>query len=215
MSNSIKVMIADDHVLIRQGIKQLLETDRTMQVIDEAGNGNECLEKLKYVKPDILLLDIDMPNKNGFEVLKEIRSRRETVKTLIISAHNESKYIINALNNGANGYLVKDTDISELRKAIHIVINGNKYIPSNLIKILNFELENKHMELQKKINENFLTKREQEVLLKVATGMSNKEIATNLNITEPTVKNHVSNIFKKIRVSDRTQAAIYAIKNLV
>lgn len=210
MYKIIKIMIVDDHILIRQGIKQLLESDGDIKIIDEAGDGNECLEKLKFTMPDIVLLDINMPIKNGIEVLKEIKNSKINVKTLILTAQSEYQYLVSAINNGADGYLLKNIETSELRKAIHIIASGKKYVQSSLTQILNYELENKLIE-KKKIN--FLTKREKEVLVKVSHGMSNKEIATYLNISERTVKNHVSNIFKKIKVSDRTQAAIYAIKN--
>lgn len=210
MPDPIKIMIVDDHILFRQGIKQLLEADQSMKVIDEAGDGNECLDKLRYVNPDIIILDINMPVKNGIEVLKEIKNSKASVKTLILTAHSEPRYLISAINNGVDGYIVKDTEVSELRKSIHIILRGEKYIQPNLVQILDYELKN-NLEEEKKFN--YLTKREYEVLLKIANGMSNKEIATILNVSERTIKNHISNIFKKIKVSDRTQAAIYAIKN--
>ena len=215
MLNSINVMLVDDHILIRQGIRQLLESDGSMKIIDEAADGNECLEKLKYIQPDIILLYIEMPGKNGIEVLKEIKESKKDVKTLILTAHNELKYVIAVINNGADGYLIKDSDISELRKAIHLILNGEKYIRPDLVQILNYKLESEDLNEKDENRFVFLTRREQEVLLKVATGMSNKEIATNLNVSERTVKNHMSNIFKKIKVSDRTQAAIYALKSQV
>ena len=161
---SIKVMLADDHVLMREGIRQLLEFDGTISVVAEANNGVECMEQLLSVHPDILLLDINMPVMNGIEVLQDI----------------------------------------------NCIMQGETYIQPSLVPALNNRLVSRDID-KEKINS--LTKRELEVLIEVANGMFNKEIATSLNISERTVKNHISNIFKKIDVSDRTQAAVFAIKN--
>lgn len=210
MTEPIKVMITDDHVMMREGIKQLLEFDGSIKVIEEAGNGVECIEKLKTCHPDILLLDINMPEKNGIEVLKELKETNNNVKVLMLTVHNEIEYLINAVDIGVDGYIMKDSESSELKKAIQLVINGESYIQPSLIPAFNSRLVNRDNEKDKL---DFLTKREYEVLIEVASGMSNKEIATNLDISERTVKNHISNIFKKIDVSDRTQAAVFAIKN--
>lgn len=210
MNKIIKVMIADDHVLMREGIRQLLEFDGTIQVIAEASDGVECLQKLKTVNPEVLLLDINMPNMNGIEVLEKIKTRSVGVKVLILTVHNEVEYLIKAVDIGADGYLLKDSGSAELKKAISIVMSGESYIQPSLIPALNSRLVARDVDKEKIES---LTKRELEVLIQVANGMFNKEIATTLNISERTVKNHISNIFKKIDVSDRTQAAVFAIKN--
>lgn len=210
MAGNIKVMIADDHILIREGIKQLLEFDGTIHVISEAGNGIECLEKLEVCNPDILLLDINMPVKNGIEVLKKIKEEKTNVKVLMLTVHNEVEYLMTALDSGVDGYIMKDAESSELKKAISMIMNNKQYIQPSLIPALNSRLANRDVEKDKLES---LTKREKEVLIQVVNGMSNKEIALNLDISERTVKNHISNIFKKIKVSDRTQAAVFAIKN--
>lgn len=207
---NIKVMLADDHVLIREGIRQLLEFDGSIQVVSEVNDGEECLEQLLRVKPDILLLDINMPKKNGVEVLEEIRKQKIDVKVLILTVHNEIEYLIRAVDIGVDGYIVKDSGSVELKKAINCIMNGENYIQPNLIPALNNRLVARDSD-KEKIDS--LTKRELEVLIQVANGMFNKEIATSLNISERTVKNHISNIFKKIDVNDRTQAAVFAIKN--
>ena len=210
MADTIKVMIADDHNLMREGIKQLLELDGNIKVIAEAGDGVECLEKLKEYNPDILLLDINMPEKNGIEVLKTLKEDKLDVKVLMLTLHNEVEYLVKSVDNGVDGYIMKDSESAELKKAIFMVLSGKTYIQPSLIPELNFHLANRDVEKDKI---DFLTKRELEVLIQVANGMSNKEIALNLDISERTVKNHISNIFKKIDVSDRTQAAVFAIKN--
>lgn len=203
-------MLADDHVLIREGIRQLLEFDGSIEVVGEVNDGEECVKKLLHVKPDILLLDINMPKKNGVEVLEEIRVQNIPVKVLILTVHNEIEYLIKAVDIGVDGYIVKDSGSAELKKAIKCIMNGENYIQPSLIPALNNRLVARDSDKEKIES---LTKRELEVLIQVANGMFNKEIATSLNISERTVKNHISNIFKKIDVNDRTQAAVFAIKN--
>ncbi len=207
---SIKVMIADDHSLIREGLRQLLEFDGSIQVIDEACDGEECIEKLAYSKPDVLLLDINMPEKNGIMVLEEIKKKKIDIKVLILTVHNEVEYLLKAVDIGVNGYILKDSESAELKKAINSVVNGENYIQPNLIPALNNRLVIRDVDKEKIES---LTKRELQLLIQIASGLSNKEIAISLDISERTVKNHISNIFKKIDVSDRTQAAVFAIKN--
>ena len=204
------VMIADDHSLIREGLKQLLEFDGTIKIVGEASNGIECLEKMNVYNPDVLLLDINMPEMNGIEVLKKMKDDNSQVKVLILTVHNEMDYLMKAVDIGVDGYILKDSESAELKKAIRAVRDGENYIQPSLIPTLNNQLVNRDTDKDKISS---LTNRELEVLIQVANGMFNKEIATNLNISERTVKNHISNIFKKIDVSDRTQAAVFAIKN--
>ena len=207
---SIKVMLADDHVLIREGIRQLLEFDGTIEVIDEANDGIECLDKLVKSKPDVLLLDINMPKKNGIEVLEEIKKKNIQTKVLILTVHNEVEYLLKAVDIGGDGYILKDSESVELKKAINTVMSGESYIQPNLIPALNNKLVSRDND-KDKIDS--LTKRELEVLICVANGMFNRDIADKLKISERTVKNHITSIFKKISVVDRTQAAVFAIKN--
>lgn len=206
----IRVMITDDHSLIREGLKQLLEFDGSIEIVGEASNGVECLEKLEECNPEVLLLDINMPEKNGIEVLKQMKAENLQIKVLILTVHNEMDYLMQAVDIGVDGYILKDSESSELKKAIRAVKDGENYIQPSLIPALNSQLLNRDTD---KDRISLLTNRELEVLVQVANGMFNKEIATNLNISERTVKNHISNIFKKIDVSDRTQAAVFAIKN--
>ena len=207
---SIKVMIADDHVLMREGIKQLLEFDESIEVIAQAGDGVECLELLKKVHPDVLLLDINMPNKNGIETLQEIHDKKMNLKVLMLTVHNELEYLIKAVDIGVDGYILKDSELCELKKAIQAVIDGESYIQPSLIPLLNAKMIDRNKD---NVKIESLTRRELDVLKLLAVGMYNKEIAEQLNISERTVKNHVSNIFKKICVTDRTQAAVFAIRN--
>ncbi len=207
---SIKVMLVDDHILMREGIKNLLEFDGSIEVVSEASDGVECLSNLKNITPDIILLDINMPGKNGIEVLTEIKRKNISVKILMLTVHNEVEYLLKAIDIGADGYILKDTESAELKRAINYIIQGENYIQPSLIPALNSRLVNRDMD-KEKIDS--LTRRELEVLIQVSNGMFNKEIANSLDISERTVKNHISNIFKKIEVNDRTQAAVFAIKN--
>ncbi|CDD48317.1 two-component response regulator (Extracellular proteinase response regulator) [Firmicutes bacterium CAG:534] len=207
---SIKVMLTDDHALMREGIKHLLEFDGSIEVIEEASDGIECLQKLEKIHPDILLLDINMPEMNGIEVLEELKRREDPLKVLILTVHSEVEYLVKAVDIGANGYILKDSGSSELKQAINVIMSGESYIQPSLLPALNSRLINRDVD-QDKLQT--LTKRELEILTQVAGGMFNKEIAVNLNISERTVKNHISNIFRKIDVSDRTQAAVFAIRN--
>lgn len=207
---SIKVMLADDHALMREGIRKLLEFDGSIEVIEQAGDGFECLEKLKTVRPDILLLDINMPRMNGIDVLEELKSKKDSIKVLILTVHSEVEYLVKAVDIGADGYILKDSGSEELKQAINLIVSGETYIQPSLIPALNSRLINRDIDKEKLES---LTKREVEILAQVASGMFNKEIAVNLSISERTVKNHISNIFKKIDVSDRTQAAVFAIRN--
>ena len=207
---AIKVMLADDHIMMREGIRQLLEFDGSIEVIGETNDGNECLANLVSLNPQVLLLDINMQGKNGIEVLEEIKSKKINVKVLILTVHAEIEYLIKAVDMGVDGYILKDSESAELKRAINAVVNGETYIQPKLIPALNNRLVARDIDKDKIAS---LTNRELEVLIHVANGLFNKEIANILNITERTVKNHISNIFKKIDVSDRTQAAVFAIKN--
>ena len=203
-------MIADDHSMVREGIKQLLELDGDIIVISEANNGKQCIELLDEKQTDVLLLDINMPIMNGLQVLQYISENRMKIKVLILTIHNEVEYLMRAVELGVDGYVLKDSDSSVLKKAIFCVNRGESFIQPELTPILKVKLEEKSNQVNE---DDSLTKREIEVLKLLAEGLFNKEIAYMLAISEKTVKNHVSNIFKKINVSDRTQAAVYAIKN--
>ena len=207
---AVNVMITDDHSMIREGLKQLLELEGDFKVVAEAADGVECISKLEEVTPDVLLLDINMPNMNGLEVLQKMKEKRIKVKVLVLTIHSEVEYLLKAVDIGVNGYLLKDSESAELKKAINAVVNGENYIQPSLIPVLNAKMIDRDKDTVKIES---LTKRELEVLKNLSYGMYNKEIAEKLDISERTVKNHVSNIFKKLEVTDRTQAAVFSIKN--
>lgn len=213
VKDKIEIIIADDHMMIREGLKQLLELDGTMKVIAEANDGEECLNLLnKKIHPDILLLDINMPKKNGIEVLEHIKQNKIPVKVLILTVHNEVEYLLKAVDIGIDGYLLKDSSYDELKEAIDVVISGNTYIQPSLLPALNESMEDYALDKEKI---EWLTKRELDVLQLISKGCSNKKISDELKISERTVKNHISHIFRKIDVEDRTQAAVFAIRNKI
>ena len=213
VKDKIEIIIADDHMMIREGLKQLLELDGTMKVIAEANDGEECLNLLnKKIHPDILLLDINMPKKNGIEVLEYIKQNKIPVNVLILTVHNEVEYLLKAVDIGIDGYLLKDSSYDELKEAIDVVISGNTYIQPSLLPALNESMEDYALDKEKI---EWLTKRELDVLRLISEGCSNKKISDELTISERTVKNHISHIFRKIDVQDRTQAAVFAIRNKI
>lgn len=210
--DKIKVVIADDHSLMRQGVKQILELEKDIEVIGQAANGQEALDIIKLLNPDVVLLDINMPVLNGVKTLKTIKDGNYPCKVIMLTIHSDREYLIETINIGANGYMLKDAESDSLISAIRDVYAGKSYIHPSLASELVKEINNKKAP-KKEVLGGILTERENEVLLLIAEGQSNKDIAQKLFISEKTVKNHVSNIFKKIEVSDRTQAAIYAFKN--
>lgn len=213
VKDKIEIIIADDHMMIRKGLKQLLELDGTMKVIAEANDGEECLNLLnKRIHPDILLLDINMPKKNGIEVLEYIKQNKIPVKVLILTVHNEVEYLLKAVDIGIDGYLLKDSSYDELKEAIDVIVSGNTYIQPSLLPALNESMEDYALDKEKI---ECLTKRELDVLRLISEGCSNKKISDELSISERTVKNHISHIFRKIDVEDRTQAAVFAIRNKI
>ena len=207
---AVNILLADDHRMVREGIRCLLENVPEFNVVGEAADGYECISFVNKTKPNIVLLDIDMPDMNGIEALRVIKEQKMICKVIMLTRHNEIDYLMKALEIGCDGYILKESSFDTLKMAIFKVYSGDKYIEPNMMPLLNANMQEKS-NVKKKLSE--LTRREIDVLKMIASGSFNKEIASTLNISERTVKNHVSNIFKKIEVSDRTQAAVFAIKN--
>lgn len=214
----IRLVIADDHALLRQGIKNVLELEPDFQVIGEAGDGEEAVKKIAELRPDILLLDINMPKLNGLEVTRKLRDSQNSTKVVILTIHDDENYVLEVVKAGAAGYLLKDIEPGMLIKAIRTVYEGESFIYPTLAKKLFGQIvrgEEKKAVLSHRRGEERLTEREIEVLQLIAQGMSNQEIAHKLYLSEKTVKNHLTNIFRKINVTDRTQAVLYAIKHKI
>lgn len=206
----IKVMLVDDHVLIREGIKQILELEDDIVVIGQANDGKEAVEKAKLFNPEVILLDINMPTLNGIETLRKFKDLGIKSKIIMLTIHEDREYIMETLKLGANGYILKDSNADSFIQGIREVVAGKQYIQPRIANLLNISSKSVDKELEK-INR--LTKREYEVLILIAEGLNNKDIAFRIFISEKTVKNHVSSILKKLELNDRVQAAIFAYKN--
>ncbi len=213
MENKIRILIADDHSMVRQGLKQILELEDDIIVIAQASNGEEAVKLGRAQRPDIILMDINMPGTNGLQAINELKQDKDAPKIIVLTIHEDREYLFKTLQMGVEGYVLKDAEPCVLIEAIRSVYRGQSYIQSNMTKDLVKEFNRITMHEKEKKEENSLTSREIEVLELIAEGMINKEIAKQLYISEKTVKNHVSNIFRKLNVSDRTQAAIYAFKH--
>ncbi len=211
--DKIRVLIADDHTMVRQGLKQILELENDMAVIAQAPNGEEAIKLAKECSPDVILMDINMPGMNGLQAIKEMKDDNIPSKIIVLTIHEDREYLFKTLQMGAEGYVLKDAEPGVLVEAIRSVNRGQSYIQANMTRELVKEFNKITLHDKSKSEESNLTAREVEVLELIAEGMINKEIAKRLYISEKTVKNHVSNIFRKLNVSDRTQAAIYAFKH--
>lgn len=211
--NSIKVIIAEDHLMIREGLKQLLELEEDIKVVAGFSDGKAAVDQYLELMPDVVLMDINMPVLSGLEALEQIRAMDPTAKVVILTFHQDRDYLLKALELGAMGYILKDADSKVLVEAVRSVSAGQTYIqPTMANELVN---EYKRMKSGSDDPRNLLTEREIEVLKLLSKGMLNKEIAKELFISEKTVKNHISSIFRKLNVQDRTQAAVYAIKNKI
>lgn len=207
---SINLLLVDDHAMLREGIKQLLEFDNELHVVSQASNGEECLQAVSKNNIDIVLLDINLPDVTGTKLIKDIKRIKHNIKVLMLTVHNEMEYLLDAMDLGCDGYILKDSDSDELIKAIKMVYSGERYIQPELVPSLNVRLLKRESDLDKAKD---VTKREKQILISIAQGKSNKDIADSFDISERTVKNHITSLFKKIGVTDRTQAAVFAIRN--
>lgn len=207
----IKVMLVDDHLVVLRGLKFFLNTQPEIEVIGEVENGARALEKYDEWQPDVVLMDLMMPVMDGVEATKKLIETHPGAKIVVLTSYSDQDHVIPALQAGAVGYQLKDMDPDELVKTIQAAYNGEKLLHPKATDLL---LEQMHGGGKKKDSGvHFkLTKREKDVLQQISLGKSNKEIASDLYITEKTVKTHVSNILSKLEVHDRTQAAIYAMK---
>ena len=207
----IRILIADDHDIIRQGLKRIISFEEDMEVVFEAENGEKALKLLNMHELDVVLLDCNMPIMNGIEALQSIKAQGDKIKVIMLTVENDRKTISEAINIGADGYLLKDSAGTEIAKAIRTVHKGEKYIDKSLVSILFSDIKIKNKKALGILDN--LSKREVEVLIKISKGHSNKEIGEQLYLSEKTIKNYATNIFRKINVEDRVKATILAIEN--
>ncbi|NCU16708.1 response regulator [Pallidibacillus pasinlerensis] len=220
-----KILVIDDHQLYREGIKKILEFEKSFEVVGEGSDGDQAIELVRRYNPDVVIMDINMPNMNGVEATRHLVRTFPDTKVIILSIHDDENYVTHALKTGASGYLLKEMDVDSLLEAVKVVAEGGSYIhpkvTHNLVKefrrlaetankyqasgggVVNYEVRRPY---------HLLTRRECEVLQLLAEGKSNRKIGERLFISEKTVKNHVSNILQKMNCEDRTQAVVEAIK---
>lgn len=222
LSEKIRVLIADDHALLREGLRKILEMEADVEVVGEAADGNEVVEKCHALQPHVVLMDVNMPHGGGLNATRKIRQEMPHVNVVVLTIHDGDEYVAELVNAGAKGYILKDMEPSKVVEAVRRVRHGEAFIPPNLMAKLIEHLQGSSGQgdapaapgLVPPVSQ--LTERELEVLQLIVNGKTNRDIAEILIISEKTVKNHVTNILKKLNLSDRTQAAVYAIRhNLV
>ena len=218
-----KIVIIDDHQLFREGVKRILDFEPSFKVVAEGDDGSEAMLLVEEYQPDVIIMDINMPNINGVEATSQLIERYPESKVIILSIHDDENYVTHALKTGATGYLLKEMDADALIEAVKIVADGGSYlhprVTHNLVKEYRRLSADENgsdkyisqVEIRRPLH--LLTRRECEVLQLLADGKSNRGIGEALFISEKTVKNHVSNILQKMNVNDRTQAVVVAIKN--
>ena len=205
MRDNIQVVLADDHVFVRDGIKSLLENEANITVIGEATDGLEALTAIEELKPDLLILDIRMPNLTGIEVVEQLRAKNNFVKIIMLSMHESKEYVLKSIQAGADGYLLKGSSKEEFLKAVHTVSNGGKYFSGDISSILIGQLTNPSLITEPKQSlgeEQLITKREKEILKLLLSGKGNKEIAEALDISKRTAEVHRFNLMKKLKVKN-------------
>ncbi|MEP6929888.1 MAG: response regulator transcription factor [Flavobacterium sp.] len=205
MSNIIRVVLADDHVFVRDGIKSLLENEANIEVVGEAIDGADALEVVAAAKPDLLIVDIRMPNLTGIEVVERLRSDNNDLKIIMLSMHESEEYVLKSIKAGADGYLLKGSSKEEFLKALHTVALGGKYFSGDISSILISHLTNPSNSLEPKQTigeEMMITKREKEILTLLLSGKGNKEIAEALEISKRTAEVHRFNLMKKLKVKN-------------
>jgi NarL family two-component system response regulator LiaR len=209
MPEMIRVLIADDHPVVRDGLRGLMEIQPDLEVVGEARDGIEAVDQARSLKPDVMLLDMMMPGKDGVQVIIEVKEENPAARILVLTSYAEGEKAFPAIKAGALGYLLKDTSPEELLQAIHNVYRGRISLHPTVARLLVEEL-GQPSELPP--TEEPLTEREVDVLQLVAQGMSNQEIAETLVVGERTVSTHVSNILDKLHLANRTQATLYALR---
>jgi DNA-binding NarL/FixJ family response regulator len=211
MENPIRVLLADDHVFVRDGIKSLLENEKNIEVVAEAVDGLEALQFIADATPDLVILDIRMPNMTGIEVVEKLRSQNNAIKIVMLSMHDSEEYVLKSIKAGADGYLLKGSSKEEFLKAVNTVANGGKYFSGDISNILINQLTNvtttAHQPKPVLAESILITKREKEILTLLLSGKGNKEIAEALSISKRTAEVHRFNLMKKLEVKNLIELA--------
>lgn len=204
----IHVLLVDDHAILRDGLKTLIAQEQDMAVIGEATGSVQLMDMLPSIQPEIIMMDINMPQMNGIELTRWVKNNYPAIKIIVLTMYNDDDYFMAAIQEGADGYLLKDSPSKDVIEAIRAVASGESVIPPSMTKkLLSMHKQDPNQE------DKTLTPREMDVLLALVEGLSNKDIALRLYISDKTVKIHVSNIFKKFDVKSRSQAIIFAVQN--
>lgn len=203
-----KIALVDDHFIVRQGLEFLLSTQPQIEVVGSFGEGQALLDALAtdQIEPELILVDLVMPEMNGITLIQKLKEQHTGIKILVLTSYVDEEHVMSTMQAGADGYEMKDVDPEALMTSIETVLQGDKVIHKDAQQVMDTVITKPHML-------NKLSKRETEVLKEMAKGKTNKEIAETLFVSEKTIKTHVSHIFSKLEVTDRTQAAIYAMEN--
>ncbi|HEC2155067.1 response regulator [Staphylococcus delphini] len=203
-----KIALVDDHFIVRQGLEFLLSTQPQIEVVGSFGEGQALLDALAtdQIEPELILVDLVMPEMNGITLIQKLKEQHADIKILVLTSYVDEEHVMSAMQAGADGYEMKDVEPEALMTSIETVLQGDKVIHKDAQQVMDTVITKPHML-------NKLSKRETEVLKEMAKGKTNKEIAETLFVSEKTIKTHVSHIFSKLEVTDRTQAAIYAMEN--
>lgn len=216
MTERIRVLIADDHALLREGLRRVLESEPDIEIVGEAADGADVIEKCRTLRPDVVLMDVSMPKVDGLEATRIICRELPETKVIVLTVHDDQAYVAQLIQAGAKGYLLKDVEPDSLAQALRRVQLGEPFLQPSLMARLIERLQEQaaaYEPASEREPHPVLTAREHEVLQLIVQGKTNREIADTLVISEKTVKNHVTNILKKLNLSDRTQAAVYAIRH--
>jgi DNA-binding NarL/FixJ family response regulator len=209
----MKILLVDDHIIVRDGIKLVIQSDPSLELVGEAGNGAEAVTKCNDLEPDVIIMDIDMPVMNGIDAVKEIRKTNKNVKIIILTMYEKESFLLDGISSGINGYLYKMASMDELLQAIHSVYSGMEIYSPKITQILSAHLNKRSNDLISDDNkEVFLSSREKEIVIKIAGGMSNKQIAEDLFLSIFTVKNHRKNIMHKLGFKKVNELVRYAME---
>jgi two-component system, NarL family, response regulator LiaR len=208
----IRILIADDQAIARQGLQVILSSEEDIEVVGQAKDGQEALELVEQLSPHLVLMDLKMPRLNGVQATKAIKEKFPSVCILVLTTYDLDDWVANAIRNGANGYLLKDTPPQELLTAIRGTVQGKNYVDPNVAGKMFQQMQSAPSKGRLELTEP-LTERELDVLNLLAKGLSNQEIAESLHLSEGTVRNYLSTLFSKLGVSDRTKAAVLAIQH--